>query len=196
MGFGCFDASKGAPGGGVCAKVSVELKSPAAAAARKVIGRNIATIIINRMEATVRAIFVKREKRGRPVPLESVQAVAGGLDGDHHTGSSKRRQILLVSGNALDDLNLDPGAISENVVVDGIDVMALKEGQQLRLGDALVAVTIPCEPCFQMDRVRDGLRDALQNRRGMFVRVLVGGTVRVGDRVEVNPYAANHSQKI
>jgi MOSC domain-containing protein YiiM len=181
IGFGCFDASNGGPGGGVCAKVSVELKSPAAT--RKVRGRNIATIIINRVEATVRAIFVKREKRGRSVSLQSVQALAGGLDGDHHTGLSKRRQILLVSGNVLDELNLEAGAISENVVVDGMDVMALKEGQQLRLGNALVTVTIPCEPCVQMDRVRGGLRDALHNRRGMFVSVLAEGTVCVGDRV-------------
>ena len=135
------------------------------------------------MEATVRAIFIKRERRGRSVSLESVQAIAGGLDGDHHTGFSKRRQILLVSGNVLDDLNLEPGTISENVVVDGMDVMVLQEGQQLRLGDAVVTVTTPCEPCVQMDRLRAGLRDALQNRRGMFVRVLVEGTVRVGDRV-------------
>jgi MOSC domain-containing protein YiiM len=84
----------------------------------------------------------------------------------------------------LDELNLEPGAIYENIVVDGMNVMALQEGQELRLGDVLVAVTIPCEPCIQMDRVRYGLQKALEGRRGMFVRVIVPGTVRVGDRVE------------
>jgi MOSC domain-containing protein YiiM len=77
------------------------------------------------------------------------------------------------------------GLISENVVVDGIDVMTLKEGQQLRIGDAHVVVTLPCEPCIQMERVRPGLQDALQDRRGMFVSVVTPGTVRVGDRVEL-----------
>jgi len=91
----------------------------------------------------------------------------------------------LVSGNVLDDLNLAPGDIYENIVVDGLDVMTLQEGQQLLLGEVLVAVTMPCEPCVQMERVRRGLQNALQDRRGMFVRVVVPGKVRVGDRVEL-----------
>ena len=136
------------------------------------------------MEATVRAILIKAKKGGQSVSLEAVQAVADGFDGDHHTGSSKRRQILLVSGSVLDELNLEPGAIYENIVVDGMDVMALQEGQKLRLGEVLVEVTIPCEPCARMDHVRYGLRRALEDRRGMFVRVVVPGEVRVGDRVE------------
>ena len=85
----------------------------------------------------------------------------------------------------MDELQIEPGAIYENVVVDGIDVMTLQEGQQLRLGSALVAVTIPCEPCSQLDRVRGGLRDNIENRRGMFVKVLEPGTVRVGDALEM-----------
>lgn len=136
------------------------------------------------METSVRAIFVKPKKGGRAVPVQQVEAIEGGFAGDHHAGSSRRRQILLISGNVLDELQIDPGSVSENVVVDGIDVMELKEGQQLRLGDAVVAVTCLCEPCIQMDRIRPGLQDKLQNRRGMFVKVLSPGAVRVGDRVE------------
>jgi molybdopterin adenylyltransferase len=135
------------------------------------------------MPATVRAIFIKPEKSSTSMPLRSVNATLGGFEGDHHTGSSRRRQILLLSGNVLDELNIQPGAIYENVVLDGIDVMSLQEGQEFRLGEALVAVTIPCEPCIQMERLRSGLRDALQHRRGMFVKVLVPGTVRVGDEL-------------
>ena len=184
IGFGCFDASNGAPGGGVCANVSTGLPS-AAAKRRKLRGRHIATIIIDSVDATVRAILIKAKKGEQSLSLDAVQAVAGGFDGDHHTGSSKRRQILLVSGSALDELNLAPGDIYENVVVDGMDVMGLQEGQELRLGEALVAVTMPCEPCGRMERVRHGLQNALQDQRGMFVRVVLPGKVRVGDRVEL-----------
>ena len=137
------------------------------------------------MQPTVRALFIKREKGGRSIRLQAAHAVEGGLDGDHHAGSARRRQILLMSGNVLDELRIEPGAISENVVVDGLDVMTLQPGQQLQLGEALVSVTVPCEPCIQMDRVRYGLQDELQSRRGMFVRVIAPGIVRVGDSVEI-----------
>jgi MOSC domain-containing protein YiiM len=152
-------------------------------------------IIIDGVQGTVRAIFIKRERGGKSVSLQSAQAIAGGFDGDHHTGSSRRRQILLIPESVLQELNLEPGAIYENVVVDGMDVMALNDGQQLRLGDALVAVTIPCEPCIQMERIRAGLQDALKNRRGMFVRVVSPGTVRVGDRVICSESAAESLRK-
>ena len=80
-------------------------------------------------------------------------------------------------------MDVEAGVIDENVVVDDLDVMSLTEGQQLRLGEALVAVTIPCEPCVQMNRVRPGLKEALKGRRGMFVKVVAPGAVRVGDSV-------------
>jgi len=128
---------------------------------------------------------MKPERGGKSVLQESVEAVTGGLEGDHHTGHSRRRQILLMSGSVMDELELPPASIFENVVVDDIDVMALGEGTPIRIGSALVEVTLPCEPCVQMDRLRKGLQDALQNRRGMFVKVLKPGTIRVGDRVEI-----------
>jgi MOSC domain-containing protein YiiM len=136
------------------------------------------------VEARVRALFIKERKGERSLSMPLVRAVDGGFLGDHHTGHSKRRQILLMFGNVLDELGVELGLIYENVVVDGLDVMALQEGQLLRLGGALVMVTVPCEPCIQMERVRKGLQDALDNRRGMFVKVVTPGTVRVGDVVE------------
>lgn len=133
----------------------------------------------------MRALFVKPEKGGTPVSLASVEATLTGFRGDHHSQRMTRRQILLISRSVLNELDLEPGVIKENVVVDGLDVMSLTEGQQLRLGDALVAVTVPCEPCLHMDRVRSGLKDALKGRRGIFVKVVVPGAVRVGDSVEL-----------
>jgi MOSC domain-containing protein YiiM len=135
------------------------------------------------MNGRVRALVIKPQKGGKCVLQDSVQVTPGGLQGDHHMGVSKRRQILLLSGAIADEFNLNPGDVYENVIVDGFDVMQLREGQQLRLGEALVAVTVPCEPCSRMNRVRPGLQDALADRRGMFVKVLEPGMVRIGDPV-------------
>ena len=107
------------PGGGVCAKIVAGIAGKMNR--RNVKARNIGNIIIDSVPGTVRAIFIKPEKRGKPVPLESVQAVIGGLAGDHHTGPSRRREILLMSGAILDELKLAPGAVFENVVLDGLD---------------------------------------------------------------------------
>jgi MOSC domain-containing protein YiiM len=150
-------------------------------ARRNNVTRNIANHYNRRMLGRVRSLSVKFERGARSVFRDQVQVAAGGFEGDYHTGHSRRRQILLLSGTLLDQFNLNAGDLYENVVIDGIDVMSLREGQELRLGTALVAVTIPCEPCSQMDRLRPGLQEELRDCRGMFVRVLEPGTVRLGD---------------
>ena len=146
------------------------------------------------MNGTVRALLVKNVKGVKSSSIDSVQVTSCGFEGDHHTGISRDRQILLISGSLLDQFGLEPGDMHENVVIDGFDVMSLPEGHQLRLGDALVAVTVPCEPCVQMDRLRPGLKQALKDRRGMFVKVLEPGVVRVGDAV-CETSAVENSQK-
>jgi MOSC domain-containing protein YiiM len=135
------------------------------------------------MNGTVRALLVKAGKGVKSTRRDSVQVTAAGIDGDHHSDASRRRQILLISGKVLDQFDLEPGDVHENVVIDGLDVMSLEEGRQLRLGGAVVAVTVPCEPCVQMDRVRPGLKQALKDCRGMFVKVLEPGFIRIGDPV-------------
>ena len=137
------------------------------------------------MRGTVRALFVTPEKKGKPVEIGEVQAGRGGFDGDFHARVANRRQILMLSTAVLAEFRLAPGVLRENMVVEGIDVMTLAADQKLRVGDAILEVTGPCEPCIQMDRLRDGLRSALAGKRGMFVRVLTPGTIRVGDAVEM-----------
>src|SRR5262249_47397717 len=125
-------------------------------------------------------------KKTTPLSVASVVAADGGLHGDYHSGMRTRRQILLVSTSVLDEFQLQPGALFENVTIDGLDVMQLNEGQRLNLGDAIVEVTVPSEPCVQMERVQQGLKSALRDRRGMFVRVISSGAVRVGDSVRIS----------
>jgi MOSC domain-containing protein YiiM len=65
-------------------------------------------------------------------------------------------------------------------------------GQRLRIGEALLEVTIPCAPCKRMDDIRPGLQEELRGRRGMLCRVVECGAIRVGDSVELlAPVARN-----
>src|SRR3990167_7782948 len=100
MGFGCRAASNGGPGGGICARAAAALMNRT----EKQATRYMAIIIINVVKSgTVRALFVKPEKGGKPIPLETADVSAAGLAGDYHTGSASRRQILLMSGAILDE---------------------------------------------------------------------------------------------
>ncbi len=119
--------------------------------------------------------------------VPSATLVAGvGLEGDLHAHNASKRQVLLADREVLQALNLNPGAIKENVTVEGLDVMGLAPGTRLRLGaSAVLEITSVCEPCSRMDEIRPGLRLELDGHRGMNTRVISGGRIAVGDRILV-----------
>jgi len=149
-------------------------------------------------------------KRRRP----TISLVAGiGVEGDVHAGvtvqhrsRAKRppqpnlRQVHLVPAELLDELvergfGVSPGAIGENVLTRGVDLLSLPTGTRLLLGgEAVVEVTGLRNPCRQLDRLQQGLMAAVLDRddQGRLIRragamsvVVAGGVVRPGDPVGV-----------
>ena len=117
---------------------------------------------------------------------ERVTVAEGGLEGDRHRNVKSFRQILLMEKEILDGLSLSPGTIRENVTIEGLAIHGLQPGAQVRLGDEVVLeVTGLCEPCSRMDEIRPGLRETLDERRGVLTRVVAGGQVGLGDGVSV-----------
>ena len=151
-----------------------------------------------------------------------IDLIAGlGVAGDAHSGATVKhrsrvardptqpnlRQVHLLHDELLDELNdagfgLTPGAIGENVLTRGIDLLALPMGTRLALGDnAVVEVTGLRNPCVQLDRHRRGLMTAclgrdgegnLIRKAGVMAVVLVGGAVRAGDGISVTLPPAPH----
>lgn len=137
-----------------------------------------------------------------------------GVEGDAHAGatvqhrSRKRwrpqepnlRQVHLLHAELLDDLRgrgfaVGPGDVGENVLVRGVDLLALPAGARLLLGDtAVVEVTGLRNPCIQLDRFADGLVRAtlrtdpdgtVHRLAGVMAVVVRGGEVGMGDPVEI-----------
>ena len=136
--------------------------------------------------ASVVGLFTSpARKSGRSDAHESRRAIAGqGFEGCAHA-NPPRREVLFVSKEHLDSLNVEPGAVRENITVDGDDVQRWPVGQRVRAGEAEFEITMVCDPCHRMDELRDGLRAELDGKRGMLARVVESGEVAVGDQVEL-----------
>jgi MOSC domain-containing protein YiiM len=136
--------------------------------------------------ATVVGLFVSpARKSGISEPRERVLAIESqGFEGCAHA-NPPRREVLFVSKEHLDTVGVEPGAIRENITVEGADVQSWPVGQQVRVGEALFEITMVCDPCERMDQLRAGLRTQLEDRRGMLAHVVEGGEVSVGDPVEL-----------
>lgn len=138
----------------------------------------------------VARLFVAAARRSPMQERIEVQALANqGFDGCVHGRPGSRRQVLLVEGEMLRELGLLPGMVRENVTTEGIRLSELESGCRLRIGGAVLEMTVPCEPCGHMDAIRLGLRDELQGRRGIMCRVIESGLIRRGDELEVIEFA-------
>ncbi len=126
-------------------------------------------------------------KRGAPMEeLAAAEVVTNaGLKGCAHARPGGKRQVLLVDAETLGVFQLEPGITRENLTTEGLDVNGLAIGQRLRLGEVELEVSAVCDPCEQIEALRDGLQTEMQGRRGMLCRVVAGGTLRRGDMIEL-----------
>jgi MOSC domain-containing protein YiiM len=124
---------------------------------------------------------------GQPVrEFDEVFAVENkGLKDCVHGRPGSSRQLLLMDVETLDEFGIAPGRVKENITTRGIKLEGLLIGQRIRIGEALLEITKECEPCHQMDAIRQGLQEALRGRRGILCRVVEPGTIRRGDSIEI-----------
>lgn len=138
------------------------------------------------MVGTVVALALRAPHSPIPSRVEVVAALAGlGLEGDRHCDRYSPRQVLLASCAAYVDLDLPPFALRENLLLN-VETAGLASGSLLRVGsEAVLRLSFQCEACGALDLQRLGLARAVGGRRGMLARVLTGGMIREGDRVEL-----------
>lgn len=107
-----------------------------------------------------------------------------GFEGCIHGRAGSKRQIILMDAETLERLKVPPGAVKENITTRGLDLGAIRPGDQLQVGAAILDVSATCHPCSRMEEIRQGLLEELRGRRGILCRVVRAGRIRRGDAIE------------
>jgi MOSC domain-containing protein YiiM len=141
--------------------------------------------------AKIVALSVSRQRGGPKQNVPQVEIIAGqGIKGDAHAGDWQR-QISLLAQEGIDrlkerGLKVRPGQLAENITTQGLKLHLLGVGSRLLLGkEVLLEVTQIGKVCHNPCAIYYQLGDCLMPREGIFAKVLKGGTVKVGDRIEV-----------
>lgn len=87
------------------------------------------------------------------------------------------------------------GMLGENLTISGLDETQINIGDIYKIGNALVKITQPREPCYKFG-VKFGSQGVLKQfiahgRPGTYVSVLEEGTVKIGDNVTLIESAKN-----
>jgi MOSC domain-containing protein YiiM len=133
-----------------------------------------------------------RVARDQPIQTKaSVRITTAGIIGDRfnakridvRTVTLIQHEHLAVMASLLDMGELDPALTRRNIVVSGINLLALK-GLVFELGGAVLETTGLCHPCSKMERTLGaGAHNAMRGHGGITARVLQAGEVSVGDSV-------------
>ena len=116
-----------------------------------------------------------------------------GLKGCIHGRPGSERQVSLIDCETLGRFGLASGVVKENITTLGIDFQTLASGNILCIGNCVLEITGPCNPCARMDEIRMGLQEELRGQRGWLCRVIEAGVIRRGDRIEVMAAAAENA---
>jgi MOSC domain-containing protein YiiM len=159
------------------------------------------------MDGSVEAICVARVASAPMESLTAAEAIAGGgLSGDRYCAGigfySPRptdpgaREVTLIEAEALDRLRqehgLELGATEHrrNLTTRGVRLRELI-GKRFHVGEVVLEGVKDCPPCEHLESlVGKPVMRPLVESGGLRARVLEGGTMRVGDRIEIVPAAA------
>jgi molybdenum cofactor synthesis domain-containing protein len=112
-----------------------------------------------------------------------------GLEGDAHAGPGHRQVSLLAASDVESmrhhGLELPPGAFGENLLVDGVDLGDLGIGSVLGVGEARLELTQIGKVCHTRCAIYQTAGDCIMPRAGLFARVIRGGDIAPGAKVEV-----------
>lgn len=172
---------------------------------------------------TVIATAISGEHHFTKQSVPSINLLPGlGIEGDCHAGKTVQhrsrlhirpapanlRQVHLIGREILDEHDLAPGQIGENITTSGVDLLKLGKGTRLHFvktdgneGDSseqehpVVIVTGLRNPCPQIEKHRKGLQEVFIERdserkivgrkAGIMSTIDVGGSVVPGMRIVV-----------
>ena len=151
------------------------------------------------------AIYLRPERGQACLSSDHVLAIANlGLQGDRASlrpssqANGSKRQVTLLQAEHLPVIaaltghpQVDPALLRRNLVVSGLNLLAAKslfkdQPLHLLIGEVLLEVTGPCEPCSRMEQVLGtGGYNAMRGHGGITARIVRGGMLRIEDAVLV-----------
>jgi MOSC domain-containing protein YiiM len=143
-------------------------------------------------QGRVEWIGVRSEKRKPVTIVNQVAVLKSGLAGDHYAGCSGNRSVTLIQQEHIEAISsllhlrkIAPEELRRNIVVSGINLLALKD-REFKIGSAILKMTGACHPCSRMEEAFGaGGYNAVRGHGGINACVVSPGIIRLHDLVEV-----------
>ncbi len=114
-----------------------------------------------------------------------------GIENDAHASGEWHRQVSLLGTESIKKmtdkgLDVGPGDFAENITTEGVDLPALPIGTKMTIGDDIeLEVSQIGKLCHNRCAIYHQAGDCVMPREGIFVKVIIGGTIKIGDEIKV-----------
>ncbi len=114
-----------------------------------------------------------------------------GIEGDAHASGKWHRQVSLLALESIKKmqamgLKVGPGDFAENITTEGIELPILPVGTKMTIGeDVELEVSQIGKLCHSRCAIYEQAGDCVMPREGIFVKVIKGGTIKVGNGLRV-----------
>ena len=121
-------------------------------------------------------------------------SVENGFKDDHYSKKYGDRMVTLIQLEHLESVSkilkikeIDPKLSRRNIVVSGINLLAL-HNRKFHLGDEVILQgTGYCHPCSRMEQnLGAGGYNAMRGHGGITAKIIAGGIISLGDIVRIN----------
>jgi len=116
-----------------------------------------------------------------------------GLMGDAHADSGWHRQVSLLSTMSIEKMrnmgyDVGPGDFAENLTCEGIELYTLPIGTRLDVGEQVILeISQIGKECHAGCAIFKLTGNCIMPKEGVFARVIKGGEVKTGDKIEIKP---------
>ena len=132
-------------------------------------------------------------KRAIPEAPLTQSGIAGDSWAHPKIHGGPNQAVLLITLEGIEELiaqgfPLYPGALGENITTKGLDPRTLRPQRRYRIGNAIIELTKPREPCRTLQIYGKGIRKAIiasPGLTGFYARVIEPATLRAGDEISL-----------
>ena len=146
-------------------------------------------------------IYLGTQRGENKTPCDSAELVADhGVQGDIHAGTHPQRNVSLFAQEVLqaiqsEGFNLTPGELSANLFTEGLPLDSLAPGTQIRIGASVIEIVQQRKPCHSITRISNRLPKRLYGQCGQLARIIQGGKIELGDKIEILSTTSGLSRK-
>ena len=135
----------------------------------------------------VLALFVSVKESAIPIEKTGINVDGKGIIGDKHYDTDTQRSVLITSIESYTlakdhQIEMPHSSLGENLLID-YNPYTLPVGSKLQIGNAILEISQNCTLCNHLSNIDKKLPKLLKNDRGVFGKVVQGGSIKVDDTI-------------